>query len=215
MLKRLRACVTCASCLNIFGQGSNFFSLGLASNRPNPCWYGDDGIWAWGPVKINALRLVRSEGKSLQEGKFPKPKDVAPQPQTHSVSQILADNFENVMVYFSWAPGPNLVVTISTRVGFGSRLALAIGYIALMHWRWQQLSRPGKGGIFLKSRRKCFKSLCQWENVKKGPGLPILLKHPFQATHCTANFDHGQIFSKKKKKHNGKVKELTCFSWGL
>ena len=22
--------------------------------RPNPCWYGDDWIWAWGPVKIDA-----------------------------------------------------------------------------------------------------------------------------------------------------------------
>ena len=39
-----------------------------------------------------------------------------------SVSQILAHNFENVMVYFYWPPGPNPVVTISTRVGPGSRL---------------------------------------------------------------------------------------------
>ena len=26
----------------------------LPRTRPNPCWYGDDGIWAWGPVKIDA-----------------------------------------------------------------------------------------------------------------------------------------------------------------
>ena len=44
---------------------------------PNPCWYGDDGIWPWGPVKINALWLVSSKGKSLQEGKFPHPRDGA------------------------------------------------------------------------------------------------------------------------------------------
>ena len=98
--------------------------LVLASNQAQPLWYGDDGIWAWGPVKMNALWLVRSKGKSLQEGKFPNPKDGAPQPQTHRVSQILADNFENVMVYFYWPPGPNPVVTISTRVGPGSRLRL-------------------------------------------------------------------------------------------
>ena len=44
-----------------FGLGSVVSTrVGLPSprTRPNPCWYGDDGIWAWGPVKIDAYVTI-------------------------------------------------------------------------------------------------------------------------------------------------------------
>ena len=34
--------------------------------RPNPCWYGDDGIWAWGPVKIDAYITITFSKLSAQ-----------------------------------------------------------------------------------------------------------------------------------------------------